>query len=99
MGTGHKGVGAAMRLALMLSVGFLLCASSASAAPGDEFAKLLPGPWGRVDFNWKPSTGVLAKNSCPLTGVSSKERIGLFGDGGTMWIEPGLGGKLSLYDG
>jgi hypothetical protein len=71
----------------------------AAAAPADDYAKLLQGPWGRVDVAWKPYTGVLAKNSCPPGGVTSKERIGLFGEGGTMWIEPGSGGALSVYDG
>jgi hypothetical protein len=88
-----------MRWAIVLIAGLLFCASPVAAAPADEFAKLLSGPWGRVDVAWKPYTGVLAKNSCPIAGVTSKERVGLFGEGGTMWIEPGLAGALSIYDG
>ena len=70
----------------------------ATAAPLDDMAQLLTGPWGRVDFNWQPYTGVLAKNSCPAAGVRQVSTVGLFGDGGTMWIEPDKQ-KLLLHDG
>ena len=36
---------------------------TASAAPGDDFAQAVAGPWGRVDISWAPYSGVLAKNS------------------------------------
>jgi hypothetical protein len=78
----------------------LLSASVASvqAGPADDFARKLEGPWGRVDFNWQPYTGVLAKNSCPLQGVRQPSTVGIFGDGGTMWIEAEPG-KLNLHEG
>jgi hypothetical protein len=61
-------------------------------------ARSLTGPWGRVDFNWQPYTGVLSKNSCPVAGVRQPSTVGLFGEGGTMWIEAEPG-KLLLHDG
>jgi len=71
----------------------------ATAAPQDDFAQSVTGPWGRVDFSWQPYTGVLAKNSCPPLGVRQPSTVGLFGEGGTMWIEPDDKGKLLLHDG
>ena len=71
---------------------------AATAAPADDLARSLSGPWGRVDFNWQPYTGVLAKNSCPLAGVRQVSTVGIFGDGGTMWIEAEPG-KLLVHEG
>ena len=86
-----------MRWAL-LAVG-LICLTQGAAASPDEFARDLAGPWGQVGANWQSLTGALSKNSCPRDGVKRKETIGLFGDGGKMWIEPALGGSLNVYDG
>ena len=74
-------------------------AGSAFAAPQDDFARGLSGPWGRVDRNWQKLIGALSKNSCPLAGVARRENVGLFGEGGAMWIEPALGGAIAVYDG
>jgi hypothetical protein len=82
----------------LIVISFGLC-GVATAAPQDDFAKSLTGPWGRVDFNWQPYTGVLSKNSCPVAGVRQPSTVGLFGEGGTMWIEPDDKGKLLLHDG
>jgi hypothetical protein len=89
-----------MRISLA-AIAALACLTStaAFAAPADDYARWLAGPWGRVDLAWKPYSGILSKNSCPLGPISKKESIGLMGEGGTMWIEPGLAGALSLYDG
>src|SRR5262245_31946775 len=86
-----------MRWALLV-VG-LICVGEAAAASPDEFARELAGPWGQVDADWEPFAGALSKNSCPRDGVKSRESIGLFGDGGRMWIEPALGGSLKVYEG
>jgi hypothetical protein len=83
---------------LSTAVLFSALGGVAMAAPQDDLAQTLTGPWGRVDFNWQPYTGVLAKNSCPVAGVRQPSTVGLFGDGGTMWIEPEEG-KLLLHDG
>jgi hypothetical protein len=80
----------------LVTVGLL--STAASAGPID-FAQWLSGPWGRVDLNWQPYFGALSKNSCPSVGISKKESVGLFGEGGSMWIEPGMGGSIMLYDG
>jgi hypothetical protein len=77
----------------------LALASSAVAAPQVEFAERLAGPWGRVDINWQPYSGALSKNTCPAGGVRQPSTIGLFGDGGTIWIEAGPGGSLRVHDG
>jgi len=74
-------------------------AGSAQAALQDDFAKQLEGPWGRVDINWQPYLGALSKNSCPANGVSRPSSVGLFGEGGSMWIEAGAGGSLTIHDG
>jgi hypothetical protein len=74
-------------------------AGRALAAAQDDFARGLSGPWGRVDANWRPLIGALSKNSCPLAGVSRRENVGLFGEGGAMWIEPTFAGALDVYDG
>ena len=80
---------------------FLLVLSMgpAVAGPADDFAQRLAGPWGRVDQSWRPLIGALSKNSCPPGGVKGPETIGLFGDGGAMWIEPALAGAIKVYDG
>jgi hypothetical protein len=83
-------------LVAIISCGF---GGVATAAPQDDFAQTVTGPWGRVDFNWQPYTGVLSKNSCPPLGVRQPSTVGLFGEGGTMWIEPDDKGKLLLHDG
>lgn len=72
---------------------------SVSASPQEDFARLLQGPWGRVDISWQPYAGVLAKNSCPALGVTRPSSVGLFGEGGSMWIEPDAGGSLKVHDG
>lgn len=74
-------------------------ASPAMAAPSDDFAQAVAGPWGRVDISWAPYSGVLAKNSCPAAGVRQPTSIGLFGEGGSMWFEAAPGGALKVYDG
>ena len=74
-------------------------AGAVAAAPADDFANALAGPWGRVDISWTPYTGVLAKNSCPAGGVRQPSTIGLFGEGGSMWLEPAAGGALKVHDG
>ena len=83
---------------LSTAVFFSVLGGAAMAAPADDFAQSLTGPWGRVDFNWQPYAGALSKNSCPPLGVRQPSTVGLFGDGGTMWIEPDKG-KLLLHDG
>jgi hypothetical protein len=80
------------------AVSFSVIGSAATAAPIDDFGRSLTGPWGRVDFNWQPYTGVLAKNSCPPAGVRQASTVGLFGEGGTMWIETEPG-KLLVHEG
>lgn len=94
-------MGAFMRAPSILIVVLLLLGAGgeALAAPQDDFARGLSGPWGRVDRNWQKLIGALSKNSCPLMGVSRRERVGLFGEGGAMWIEPALGGAITVYDG
>jgi len=87
-----------MRFVTAIAI-FLSLTGLAAAMPEDDFADGLKGPWGRVDSNWQPFAGALSKNSCPPNGVKRKESIGLFGDGGTMWIEPALGGALHVHDG
>lgn len=87
------------RFLLSTAVFFSMFGGGASAAPQDEFEKSLTGPWGRVDFNWQPYTGVLSKNSCPPLGVRQPSTVGLFGEGGTMWMEPDDKGKLLVHDG
>jgi hypothetical protein len=74
-------------------------AGASVAAPADDFANAVAGPWGRVDISWMPYTGVLAKNSCPATGVRQPSTIGLFGEGGSMWLEATTGGALKVHDG
>jgi hypothetical protein len=83
---------------LTTAVFFSMLGGAATAAPADDLARSLTGPWGRVDFNWQPYTGVLSKNSCPVAGVRQPSTVGLFGEGGTMWIETEPG-KLLLHDG
>jgi hypothetical protein len=83
---------------LSTAVFFSVLGVTATAAPADDLARSLTGPWGRVDFNWQPYTGVLSKNSCPVAGVRQPSTVGLFGEGGTMWIETEPG-KLLLHDG
>ena len=83
---------------LSTAVFFSVLGGAAMAAPADDLAQSLTGPWGRVDFNWQPYTGVLSKNSCPPLGVRQPSTVGLFGEGGTMWIEAEPG-KLLLHDG
>jgi hypothetical protein len=88
-----------MRALLLSTAMFVsMMGGVATAAPADDFGRSLTGPWGRVDFNWQPYTGVLAKNSCPAAGVRQRSTVGLFSDGGTMWIEAEPG-KLLVYDG
>lgn len=87
-----------MRFVMAIAV-WLCFAGVAAALPEDDFAQSLKGPWGRVDSNWQPFSGALSKNSCPLGGVTRKESIGLFGDGGTMWIEPAFSGALNVHVG
>lgn len=77
----------------------LAWAGIAAAAPQVEFAERLAGPWGRVDINWQPYSGALSKNTCPAAGVRMPSSVGLFGDGGTLWIEAGPGGSLRVHDG
>ena len=83
---------------LLTAVFFSMLGGAATAAPADDLARSLTGPWGRVDFNWQPYTGALSKNSCPGAGVRQPSTVGLFGEGGTMWIETEPG-KLLLHDG
>lgn len=88
-----------MRMVLLSTAAALsMLGGTAVAAPQDDMARSLAGPWGRVDFNWQPYTGVLAKNSCPAAGVRQASTVGIFGDGGTMWIEAEPG-KLLLHEG
>lgn len=75
------------------------CATAALASPQEDFARQLQGPWGRVDISWQPYSGVLAKNSCPALGVTRPSSVGLFGEGGSLWIEPDAGGSLKVHDG
>jgi hypothetical protein len=86
--------------ALLLSTAMFVSVigGSATAAPADDLARSLAGPWGRVDFNWQPYSGVLSKNSCPALGVRQASTVGIFGDGGTMWIEAEPG-KLLVHEG
>lgn len=77
----------------------LTAGSTWAAGLQDDFAEHLAGPWGRVDVNWQPYVGVLAKNSCPAAGVREPSTVGLFGDGGSMWIEAEPGGALKWHDG
>lgn len=74
-------------------------AAGAAASPQTELAERLQGPWGRVDINWQPYSGALSKNTCPAAGVRMPSSVGLFGDGGTMWIEASAGGSLRLHEG
>src|SRR5262249_15130581 len=74
-------------------------AGQVAAAPADDFASAVAGPWGRVDISWMPYTGVLSKNSCPPAGIKQPSTIGLFGEGGSMWLEAAAGGALRLHDG
>jgi hypothetical protein len=85
--------------AFAMFVAALSLAGVAHATLQDDFAKQLEGPWGRVDINWRPYMGVLSKNSCPAHGVSRPSSVGLFGEGGSMWITAGPGGTLSIHDG
>ena len=87
-----------MRMILAMSLSLTLT-SVASAAPADDFARALKGPWGQVSATWQPLSGALARNSCPDGGVKRKESIGLFGEGGSMWIEPAFAGALNVYEG
>lgn len=84
-------------LAMVLSAAVF--APIAGAASEGDVAQMLDGPWGRVDFNWQPYGGALSKNSCPVAGVSRPSAIGLFGEGGSIWIEAGAGGSLTIHDG
>jgi hypothetical protein len=68
-------------------------------AAADDFGELLAGPWGRVDYNWQPYTGALSKNSCPAAGISRPTSVGLFGEGGSLWIEAPGDGSLIIHDG
>ena len=88
-----------MRVLPAMMFAFLFLVSPVSAAPQDDLAGRLAGPWGRVDRNWLPLTGALSKNSCPSGGVARPESVGLFGEGAAMWIEPAAGGSLNVYDG
>jgi hypothetical protein len=88
-----------MRAIAVLAMSCLTASSVWAAGFQDEFAERLAGPWGRVDVNWRPYAGVLAKNSCPEEGVRRSSTVGLFGDGGTMWIEAEPGGLLKWHDG
>lgn len=74
-------------------------AGAAMASPADDFGRLLKGPWGQVGADWRPLAGALSKNSCPVGGVKRKENIGLFGEGGAIWIEPALAGSINIYEG
>ncbi len=88
-----------MRALLLSTAMFVsMMGGVAAAAPADDFGRSLTGPWGRVDFNWQPYTGVLSKNSCPALGVRQVSTVGIFGDGGTMWIEAEPG-KLLVHEG
>lgn len=87
-----------MRVMVLAALLLAASAQSVAAGPQDDLARMLEGPWGRVDFNWQPYTGVLAKNSCPVAGVRQPSTVGIFGDGGTMWIEAEKG-KLMLHEG
>ena len=87
------------RVGLSLAV-LALAGGAAAAGPlEDDFAGKLAGPWGRVDMNWQPYFGALAKNSCPADGVRGPSTIGLFGDGGAMWVEAIRGGVLKWHEG
>jgi len=86
------------RIAFLIASLVLFGSGRAIAAP-DDFARVLAGPWGRVDTNWQPYIGVLAKNSCPTVGITRPQSVGLFGEGGSMWIEAGIGGAITLHDG
>lgn len=88
-----------MRAIAILAAVCLTAGPSRAAGPQDDFAALLDGPWGRVDVNWQPYSGVLAKNSCPAAGVRQPSTVGLFGDGGAMWIEGNPGGALKVHEG
>lgn len=88
-----------MRAIAVLVMSCLTASSVWAAGLQDDFAEQLAGPWGRVDVNWQPYAGVLAKNSCPEGGVRRPSTVGLFGDGGTMWIEVDVGGSLKWHDG
>ncbi|MCE9521477.1 MAG: hypothetical protein K8S25_03485 [Alphaproteobacteria bacterium] len=85
--------------AVVLLLGSLLAASAARALPLDDFAARLAGPWGHVSATWAPLTGALSKTSCPYGGVARRENVGLFGEGGAIWIEAAAGGGLNVYDG
>lgn len=86
-------------LAIVTAAVSLAWGAVAAAAPQVDFAERLAGPWGRVDINWQPYTGALSKNTCPAAGVRQPSSIGLFGEGGTIWIEAGAGGSLRVHDG
>jgi hypothetical protein len=88
-----------MRAIVALAAMSLTAGSAGAAGLQDEFAAQLAGPWGRVDVNWQPYMGALSKNSCPPAGVRQPSTVGIFGDGGSMWIEPEVGGSLKLHDG
>jgi hypothetical protein len=88
-----------MRAIAILAAVCLTVGPAWAAGLQDDFAAQLAGPWGRVDVNWQPYTGALAKNSCPPGGVRQPSTVGLFGDGGTMWIESVPGGSLKVHDG
>lgn len=75
-----------------------IAALTAAAASAQDFAKQLNGPWGRVDLNWQPYTGVLSKYSCPASGVRDASTVGLLGDGGAMWIESEVTGTLKIHE-
>lgn len=87
-----------MRFVLAICLSLTL-AGVASAAPADDFAKQLKGPWGLVSADWKKLTGSLARHSCPADGVKSKESIGILSDGGAMWIDPVFAGAINVYEG
>ena len=88
-----------MRGSIALAFVWFLGVATAIGAPQDDFAQRLAGPWGRVDQLWQPLSGALSKGSCPLAGVRRPDTIGLFGEGGAMWIEPAYSGALNVYDG
>jgi hypothetical protein len=88
-----------MRTITMLVAACLTVGPAWAAGLQDDFAAAVAGPWGRVDVNWQPYVGVLAKNSCPPAGVRHPSTVGLFGDGGSMWIESEAGGSLKVHDG
>jgi hypothetical protein len=88
-----------MRAIAILTAACLTVGPAWAAGLQDDFAEQLAGPWGRVDVNWQPYVGVLAKNSCPAAGVRQPSTVGLFGDGGSMWIESEAGGSLKVHDG